>query len=121
MIQTDWTAMPTVFSQAGLASTSDSASHANPIRTIRRPRRFSGRLCQDASPQPSSDRPTSSSSTGPGSVGRPGGWWAASHTAPATAGTARAATNDSLAFITADSGGNRSRVPGHVGALSITR
>ena len=87
MIHTDWTANPIVFSHGGEAFTSCAANQAKPVSTMIWPSRFSGRARHEASPQPSSEAPTSSSSTGPGSVGRPGGWCAASQTAPAPAST----------------------------------
>ena len=73
MIHTDWTANPIVFNHPADASISCAANQANPVSTMILPTRFSGRALQEPSPQPSSETPTNSVRTGPGSVGRPGG------------------------------------------------
>ena len=96
MTHTAWTANPIVFSHGAEASISCAANQAKPVNTMIRPSRFSGRARHEASPQPSSEAPTSSVSTAPGSVGRPGGWCAASHTAPAPASTPAAASTRQL-------------------------
>src|ERR1700760_4626876 len=94
-----WTATPTVYSGALVASLRSPANHRKPVSTIVGPSRLSGLARHVARPLPISDTPTHSVREGPGSVGRLASAVAARHGAAAPAASAARTSRNSFALM----------------------